>query len=151
MGSLSQPRLNIFTVGSMRVMICLGQGGLRSRSASSSTLFLLTIWRSLACRTIFNQSPSAFKIPFSVTSTCQMAKFHMKTTCPSRNLQVPCKPNRTAWWNHSLSDRQIGARSTCSLVKRLLLNKQTRSILHPDHILTYMLDSLYLHTMHSLH
>ena len=33
--SLSQPRLNIFTVGSMRVMICLGQGGLRSLSASS--------------------------------------------------------------------------------------------------------------------
>ena len=35
MGSLSQPRLNIFTVGNMRVMICLGQGGLRSLSASS--------------------------------------------------------------------------------------------------------------------
>ena len=38
-GSLSQPRLNIFTVGNMRVMICLGQGGLRSLSASSSILF----------------------------------------------------------------------------------------------------------------
>ena len=35
MDSLSQPRLNIFTVGNMRVMICLGQGGLRSLSASS--------------------------------------------------------------------------------------------------------------------
>ena len=34
-GSLSQPRLNIFTVGNMRVMICLGQGGLRSLSPSS--------------------------------------------------------------------------------------------------------------------
>ena len=34
-GSLSQLRLNIFTVGNMRVMICLGQGGLRSLSASS--------------------------------------------------------------------------------------------------------------------
>ena len=34
-GSLSPPRLNIFTVGSMGVMICLGQGGLRSLSASS--------------------------------------------------------------------------------------------------------------------
>ena len=34
-GSLSQPRLNIFTVGNMRAMICLGQGGLRSLSASS--------------------------------------------------------------------------------------------------------------------
>ena len=34
-GSLSQPRLNIFTVGNMGVMICLGQGGLRSLSASS--------------------------------------------------------------------------------------------------------------------
>ena len=41
MGSLSQPRLNIFTVGNMRVMICLGQGGLRSLSASS--LFLLFV------------------------------------------------------------------------------------------------------------
>ena len=34
-GSLSQPRLNIFTVVNMGVMICLGQGGLRSLSASS--------------------------------------------------------------------------------------------------------------------
>ena len=38
MGSLSQPRLNIFTVGNMRIMICLGQGGLRSLSASSYLL-----------------------------------------------------------------------------------------------------------------
>ena len=38
MGSRSQPRLNIFTVGNMRVMICLGQGGLRSLSASSFLL-----------------------------------------------------------------------------------------------------------------
>ena len=29
------PRLNIFTVGNMGVMICLGQGGLRSLSDSS--------------------------------------------------------------------------------------------------------------------
>ena len=34
-GSLSPPRLNIFTVGNKGVMICLGQGGLRSLSASS--------------------------------------------------------------------------------------------------------------------
>ena len=34
-GSLSPPRLNIFTVGNMGVMISLGQGGLRSLSASS--------------------------------------------------------------------------------------------------------------------
>ena len=34
-GSLSQPRLNIFTVDNMGVMICLGQGGLRSLSTSS--------------------------------------------------------------------------------------------------------------------
>ena len=33
--SLSPPRLNIFTVGNMGVMICLGQGGLHSLSASS--------------------------------------------------------------------------------------------------------------------
>ena len=38
-GSLSQPRLNIFTVGNMRVMICLGQAGLRSLSASSLLFF----------------------------------------------------------------------------------------------------------------
>ena len=37
--SLSQPRLNIFTVGNMRVVICLGQGGLRSLSASSFSFF----------------------------------------------------------------------------------------------------------------
>ena len=34
-GSLSQSRLNIFTVGNMGVMICLGRGGLRSLSASN--------------------------------------------------------------------------------------------------------------------
>ena len=33
--SLSPPRLNIFTVGNMGIMICLSQGGLRSLSASS--------------------------------------------------------------------------------------------------------------------
>ena len=33
--SLSPPRLNIFTVGNMGVMIYLSQGGLRSLSASS--------------------------------------------------------------------------------------------------------------------
>ena len=33
--SLSPPRLNIFTVGNMGVMICLGQGSLCSLSASS--------------------------------------------------------------------------------------------------------------------
>ena len=36
-GSLSSPRLNIFTVGNMGVMICLGQGGLCTLSASSLT------------------------------------------------------------------------------------------------------------------
>ena len=34
-GSLSPPRLNIFTLGNMGVMICLDQGGLHSLSASS--------------------------------------------------------------------------------------------------------------------
>ena len=37
-GSLSPPRLNIFRVGNMGVMICLSQGGLRSLSASSYIL-----------------------------------------------------------------------------------------------------------------
>ena len=41
-GSLSQSRLNIFTVDNMRVMICLGQGGLRSLSASSLFVCLWT-------------------------------------------------------------------------------------------------------------
>ena len=52
-GSLSQPRLNIFTVGNMRVMICLGQGGLRSLSASSLYnifFYLFNIaWRTEQC------------------------------------------------------------------------------------------------------
>ena len=39
-GSLSPPRFNMFTVGNMGVMICLGQGGLRSLSASSLAMFL---------------------------------------------------------------------------------------------------------------
>ena len=34
-GSLSPPKLNTFSLGNMGVMICLGQGGLRSLSASS--------------------------------------------------------------------------------------------------------------------
>ena len=42
-GSLLQPRLNIFTVGNMRVMICLGQGGLRSLSASSLFIYLFIL------------------------------------------------------------------------------------------------------------
>ena len=42
-GSLSQPRLNIFTVGNMRVMICLGQGGLRSLSASSLIVVIMML------------------------------------------------------------------------------------------------------------
>ena len=39
-GSLSPPRLNILTVSNMGVMICLGQGGLRSLSASSLSIYL---------------------------------------------------------------------------------------------------------------
>ena len=45
LGSLLQPRLNIFTVVNMRVMICLGQGGLRSPSASSFGSYNLRINR----------------------------------------------------------------------------------------------------------
>ena len=43
-GSLSQPRLNIFTVDNMGVMICLGQGGLRSLSASSLSFVTLSFF-----------------------------------------------------------------------------------------------------------
>ena len=50
-GSLSQPRLNIFTVGNMRVIICLGQGGLRSLSASSSLYNNAVIFSDLFCLT----------------------------------------------------------------------------------------------------
>ena len=49
-GSLSQPRLNIFTVDNMGVMICLGQGGLRSLSASSifgSAGLFVCLWTTL--------------------------------------------------------------------------------------------------------
>ena len=38
---LSQPRLNIFIVGNMEEIICLGQGGLLSLSATSSLSFSL--------------------------------------------------------------------------------------------------------------
>ena len=37
---LSPLRLNIFTVGNIGVMICLGQGGLRSLSASRFVFFV---------------------------------------------------------------------------------------------------------------
>ena len=47
-GSLSPPRLNIFTVGNMGTMICLGQGGLHSLSASSvfglSVCLFVCLW-----------------------------------------------------------------------------------------------------------
>ena len=42
-GNLSPPRLHIFTVGNMGVMICLGQGGLRSLSASRFMLNLFYV------------------------------------------------------------------------------------------------------------
>ena len=50
MGSLAQPRLNILTVGNMRVMICLGQGGLRSLSASSLRIFFAFFLNRQRCR-----------------------------------------------------------------------------------------------------
>ena len=50
-GSLSQPRLNIFTVDNMGVMICLGQGGLRSLSASS--FFLPSVCHTTTCTVSF--------------------------------------------------------------------------------------------------
>ena len=48
-GSPSPPRLNIFTVGNMGVMICLGQGGLRSLSASSFVIILACVPDAQAC------------------------------------------------------------------------------------------------------
>ena len=44
-GSLSPLRLNIFTVGNMGVMISLGQGGLRSRSASSFNIGYMFMYK----------------------------------------------------------------------------------------------------------
>ena len=45
-GILSSPRLNIFTVGNTGVMTCLGQGGLRSLSASNYiSLYKDTVWK----------------------------------------------------------------------------------------------------------
>ena len=48
-GSLSQTRLNIFTVGNMGVMICLGQGGLCSLSASSYIYIYIYIYIYYEC------------------------------------------------------------------------------------------------------
>ena len=47
-GSLSQPGLNIFTVDNMGVMICLGQEGLRSLSASSFYILYQVYWTIVA-------------------------------------------------------------------------------------------------------
>ena len=38
-----EARVNLHTVGNMGVMICHGQGSLRSRSASSGSLFILHV------------------------------------------------------------------------------------------------------------
>ena len=64
-GSLSQPRLNIFTVGNMRVMICLGQGGLRSLSASCFNKFVLYIYkhRYTCSANLVKIHPAVFEIP----------------------------------------------------------------------------------------
>ena len=49
--SLSQPRLNIFTVDNMGVMICLGQGGLHSLSASSFLHVFIFALKHILCYT----------------------------------------------------------------------------------------------------
>ena len=50
-GSLSPPKLNIFTVGNMGVMICLGQGGLRSLSASSYAYYSVKLLQTMLTHT----------------------------------------------------------------------------------------------------
>ena len=52
MGSLSQPGLDIFTVDNMGVMICLGQGGLRSLSASKEVMFLVALVSLSVCLSV---------------------------------------------------------------------------------------------------
>ena len=61
MGSLSQPRLNMFTVGRMRVMICFGQGGLRSPSASTFLYHLSELVVSSHCLNIKTDQESLQK------------------------------------------------------------------------------------------
>ena len=71
-GSLSPPRLNIFTVGLMRVMICLGPGGLRSLSAFSLLLNLMNYkcWM-FTCLTPCSFSEWYLTIPLSVSLVMQ--------------------------------------------------------------------------------
>ena len=60
-GSLSPPRLNILTVGNVGVVICLGQGGLCSLSASSSySNRLLSCIRCNTMKTTSEQCESIF-------------------------------------------------------------------------------------------
>ena len=69
-GSLSQPRLNIFTVDIMRVMICLGQGGLRSLSASSLYFVALPAcsWPELSkCSPRSQPNTRSFTIPLRLS------------------------------------------------------------------------------------
>ena len=95
-GSLSQPRLNIFTVGNMRVMICLGQGGLRSLSASSSGF-------SLRLRTLHRSSRSIRFLSLSLSaSSCVSPQSYMRMS--SAMLITPSSPSRTSLclcWNSS--------------------------------------------------
>ena len=70
MGSLSQPRPNIFTVGNMRVMICLGQGGLRSLSASS---FFLCVTDAYAQhQAVCNNMLTGYQKTFDVCLFCHI-------------------------------------------------------------------------------
>ena len=105
-GSLSQPRLNIFTVGNMRVMICLGQGGLRSLSASSCTYFGSFLLLSNVCSYFYS---THFHTAFFTSILCpilsqtsakhQYTLLEQKHHFPRSAFHIPihhAKPSQTA-------------------------------------------------------
>ena len=96
-GSLSQPRLNIFTVGNMRVMICLGQGGLRSLSASSF-IFNHAIVVSVDCGAppeMLNAAEPEYEgtLLGNITTYSCMDSYEFRSG--NSKVSIECQPNNT--------------------------------------------------------
>ena len=91
-GSLSQPRLNIFTVDNMGVMICLGQGGLRSLSASSSECFTGETRHIVPpCN---EARISNFRLEFQISSKrySSLSSYSIILKCLPEKLGIQCHP-----------------------------------------------------------
>ena len=113
MGSLSQPRLNIFTVGNMRAMICLGQGGLRSLSASGSTCFCLVYQSTLFLLFYsFSSSLLAFLLTHDHVPAIMVARDRL-CSLRSSSSSSSSSSSRSSSSSSSSSSRSSSSSSSC--------------------------------------